>query len=235
MTMFKLKFAALSLLALALVAGQSDAQAKAKKKTPAKHPTPTVMKDDDVAAIGGTGVPIGYLGRTDRPAQKLSDAKYVKTGNGWDVTTGPAHTLYKATDVASGSYTISASIDQLVKPAHPESYGIFVGGRDLDGPNQTYLYFLVRGSGDILVKTRTGDKTGDVLAWQPGKMVPKEDAAGKASYKLGIQVSKDSVKFWVNSHRVGAVAKGTLPTEGVYGLRINHNLHVHSTPVSIKR
>jgi hypothetical protein len=225
MTMFRLRIAALSLLTFAVAAGQSGAQAKPKK----------VMTDEDVPAIGGTGAPIGYSGRTDRPAQKLSDAKYVKVGNGWEVTTGPAHILYKATDVASGSYTVSATIDQLAKPVHPESYGIFVGGRGLDGPTQTYLYFLVRGSGDILAKTRTGDKTGDVLAWQPGKKVPKEDAAGKASYKLGIQVSKDSVKFWVNSVRVGAVAKGTLPTEGVFGLRINHNLHVHATPVSIKR
>ena len=30
--------------------------------------------DPDVSAIGGTGVPNGYIGRTDRPDQQLSAA-----------------------------------------------------------------------------------------------------------------------------------------------------------------
>ena len=216
--LFKLGFAALPLVALPLIAGRANAQ----------------IKDLDVPAVGGAGVPIGYSGRTDRANQTL-DAKYVKAGNGWNVTTGPAHILYKAGNIARGSYTISATVDQLAKPMHPEAYGIFVGGRDLDGANQSYLYFLVRGSGEMLVKTRSGDNTAGVIAWQPGAMIPKEDAAGKAGYKLGIQVTRDSVKFWVNSHQVAAVAKGTLPTDGVYGLRINHNLQVHVTPVAIVR
>jgi hypothetical protein len=223
-----------AVLGLALVAGTAAAQTKEKKT--AKKPAAVKVKkemDADVAAIGGTGVPIGYIGRTDRPTQKLSDAKYVRDATGWDVTTGPPHILWKSGATASGKYTVSATIDQLATPMHPESYGIFVGGSDLSGPNQSYLYFLVRGSGELFVQSRNGDKLTPRIPWLKSAAVPTADANGKASYKLGIQVTGDSVKFWVNGKQAAALPKGDLQTNGINGLRINHNLHVHATPVTI--
>lgn len=223
-----------AVLGLALVAASAAAQTKEKKT--AKKPAAVKVKkemDADVPAVGGTGVPIGYIGRTDRPTQKLSDAKYVRDASGWDVTTGPAHILWKPDAKASGKYTVSATIDQLAKPVHLESFGIFVGGSDLSGPNQSYLYFLVRGSGELFVQSRNGDKLTPRIPWTKNAAVPAVDANGKGSYKLGIQVAGDSVRFWVNGKQAAALPKGDLQTNGIYGLRINHNLHVHATPVTL--
>ena len=224
-----------ALICLALFAGTADAQ-KTKKK-PAK-PTPAkVVKnlDEDVAAVGGTGVPTGYMGRTDRANQNLADAKYTKVGNGWDITTGPAHILWRAKDTASGNYTVTATINQLAKPPHPEAYGIFIGGSDLAGPNQAYLYFLVRGTGEMFAKTRAGETLVGRIAWQKNGAVATEDSLGHASYKLSVKVDGDSVRFMVNGHRAATLAKGDMPTNGIYGLRVNHNLKGHATPVSITR
>jgi hypothetical protein len=194
------------------------------------------MTDDpDVAAIGGTGVPNGYTGRTDRPDQQLSGAKYAVSGGGWDVTTGPAHILYRPGDSASGSYTVSATIEQLAAPAHPEAYGVFVGGSNLDGSAQRYLYFLARGTGEFMARVREGEKTRNVIAWQKNAAVPVANASGQGSYRLAIQVAPDSVRFLVNGQRVGGVAATGLPTSGVYGLRINHNLHVRAMPATVTR
>jgi hypothetical protein len=137
--------------------------------------------------------------------------------------------------LASGSYTVTSTIEQLAAPAHPEAYGIFVGGRDLDAAGQRYLYFLVRGTGEMMAKVRDGNKTRDVLAWQKNAAVPAANAAGQASYKLAIQVNPDSVRFFVNDQRAAAVAAANLPTNGVYGVRINHNLHVRATPATVTR
>ena len=191
--------------------------------------------DPDVSAVGGTGVPNGYVGRTDRADQQLSGAKYAVSGGGWDVTTGPAHILYRPGDSASGAYTVTATIDQLAAPAHPEAYGVFVGGKNLDGPGQQYLYFLARGTGEFMARVREGDKTRNVLAWQKHAAVPVANASGQGSYRLGIQVAADSVRFLVNGQRAAAVAAANLPTSGVYGLRINHNLHVRATPATVTR
>lgn len=194
---------------------------------------PTAAADPDRQA-GGSGLPAGYLGRTDNPNASISGAKYSASGTGWEIVTGPAHIVYRSQDMATGNYTVSATLEQLEKPAHPESYGIFFGGKDLDKSSQTYSYFLVRGTGDLAVKVRDGATTRDVLKWTPSADVPKQDAAGKANYSLAVQVTSDAVKFTINGKQVASVAKAGLPTNGIAGLRINHNLHVRITPVSIK-
>ncbi|MEX2111450.1 MAG: hypothetical protein WD802_12660 [Gemmatimonadaceae bacterium] len=229
---------ALALLALSTAAYACSPTPEDSQTAGTTTDTPAVMtavEDADVAAIGGTGVPTGYVGRTDRPDQQLTAAKYAVSGKGWDVTTGPAHILYRPGDTASGSYTVTTTIDQLAAPAHPEAYGVFVGGSGLDGAGQRYLYFLVRGTGELMAKVREGDKTRNVLAWQKHAAVPTANASGQATYELAIQIAGDSVRLRVNDQPVAAVAAAGLPTSGVYGNRINHNLHVRATPPTVTR
>jgi hypothetical protein len=190
--------------------------------------------DPDVN-VGGGALPAGYTARTDKTDAKISDAKYAAEGGSWEVTTGPAHIIYSAKDVASGAYTASATVEQLEAPKHPEAYGLFFGGHDLDNDNQGYTYFLVRGTGDLAVKVREGASTRDVLKWTPSPDVPKADASGKARYDLAVQVTSDAVKFMVNGKQAASVSKAGIPTDGITGLRINHNLHVKVSPVSVKQ
>jgi hypothetical protein len=189
--------------------------------------------DMDRPAEGGS-LPAGYAARTDKPDAKISDARYVASGGEWEVTTGPAHIVYAAADVGNGNYTASATVQQLENPAHPEAYGIFIGGRDLDKPTQTYTYFIVRNTGELAVKVREGDKTRDVIKWTASADVPKPDASGKGTYALSAKVMNDAVAFSVNGKQAASVSKAGLPTDGIAGLRINHNLRVKVSPVSIK-
>lgn len=219
-----------------LVALALAACAKAENTPPAdtSAPVPAASAaDPDVNAAGGT-VPAGFVARTDKPDAPISGAAYTANGDKWDVKTGPAHIVYSDKKMGNGNYTASATIDQLEAPAHPEAYGIFIGGRDLDKPTQAYAYFIVRGTGEMAVKVRAGDKTRDVIKWTASPDVPKADASGKATYALDVQVTNDAVKFSVNGKSVGSVSKAGLPTDGIAGLRINHNLHVNVTPVTVK-
>jgi hypothetical protein len=191
---------------------------------------------DPDRSVGGGALPAGYTARTDKPDGKISDAKYVADGNSWEVTTGPAHIVYSDKDIASGAYTVSTTVEQLEAPSHPEAYGIIIGGHDLDNDNQGYTYFLVRGTGDLMVKVReAGSAPRDVIKWTPSADVPKADGSGKAKYDLAVQVTSDAVKFMVNGKQAASVSKAGLPTDGIAGLRINHNLHVKVSPVSITR
>jgi hypothetical protein len=199
------------------------------------------MDDDPDRATEGGGVPSGYLGQVDPPRPgrtpaSISGAQYTAANNRWEVRTGPAHIVYAAKDTASGNFTASVQMEQLENPAHPEAFGIFVGGQNLDQPEQQrYTYFLVRGGGEIMVRVREGTSTRDVIAWRPAEGIPRADASGKASYELGVQVTGDSVRFLVNDREVASVPKASLPTDGVVGMRINHNLHVMVAPVEITR
>jgi hypothetical protein len=93
----------------------------------------------------------------------------------------------------------------------------------------------VSGTGEYLVKVRDGDKTSSVIDWTASPDVPKEDASGKQTYKMTVHVAQDTVHFMVNGKLVGAVPKSRVPTDGIAGLRINHNLHVAATPVVISK
>lgn len=220
----------ISLLAISVAACAT------KKDTTADSAAASVgaSHDADVAAQG-TGVPAGYTAVTDDSTAKLTSIRFTPTGSNWDVTTGPAHIVFAGKDTASGAYTASTTFAQLEAPRHPEAYGLFVGGHDLDKPTRGYTYFVVRGSGEFLVKTRDGAKTNDVVAWKGNPAVTKADSSGKATYRLAIRVAADSVRFLVNDKQVAAVKAGTVPTNGVAGLRINHNLHVMTAPVTISR
>jgi len=216
----------------AILLAASLAACAKKQDTPSD--SAAASHDADVAAQGN-GAPAGYSVVTDDSTAKITSIRYVPSSGNWDVTTGPAHIIYAAKDTASGAYTASATITQLEAPRHPEAYGLFVGGRDLDKPGRAYTYFVVRGSGEFLVKTRDGAKTNDVVSWSANSAVPKADSAGRAIYRLAVRVAADSVRFLVNDKQVAAVKAGTVSTNGVAGLRINHNLHVLTSPVSISR
>ena len=222
----------IALLAIASVACTTKENAPATDS--ANETAAAAVNSDPDKNAGGGALPAGYTARTDKATAKIADAKYVADGNSWEVTTGPAHVVYAAKDIASGAYTASTTIEQLQAPEHPEAYGIFIGGHDLDNDNQTYTYFLVRGTGELAVKVREGGNARDVLKWTPSADVPKADGSGKARYDLAVQVTNDAVRFMVNGKQAASVSKAGVPTDGIAGLRINHNLHLKVSPVSIK-
>ncbi|HUQ47360.1 MAG TPA: hypothetical protein VM053_03830 [Gemmatimonadaceae bacterium] len=218
--------------ACALVVSACSKPAAGTADTTAAAATSAAGADPDKLVEGGS-IPAGYVGRTDRNAP-VSGAKYTPSGSGWELTTGPAHILYAATSQASGNFTASATFEQLEAPAHPEAFGIFIGGMHLDQNNIAYTYFEVRGTGELLVKLRDGVSTRDIVPWTASPDVPKQDASGKATYALSVTVTSDAIKFSVNGKQVASVAKTGLPTDGVVGVRVNHNLHVKVSPVAIK-
>jgi hypothetical protein len=191
------------------------------------------MKMDADKSIAGTGVPAGYTGVPDHADAKITDAKYTANAGRWEVQTGPAHIVFAPKDSFKGEYQVSTTIDQLEKPKHPEAFGIFLGGSNLTNPAKAkYGYFVVRGTGEYLIKTRDGDNTTTIVDWTASPKVPKEDASGKATYKMSIHVAPDTVHFIMDGSLVTAVPKSKFPTVGIAGVRINHNLHLAVTPLA---
>lgn len=215
----------------ALVLAACSKPAATTADTTKASATPAAGADTDKVVEGGT-IPAGYVGLTDRNAP-VSGAKYTPSGDGWELTTGPAHILYSAKNQASGNYTASATFEQLEKPAHPEAFGILIGGMHLDQNNIAYTYFMVRGTGEVLVKLRDGVSTRDIVPWTANADVPKQNASGRQTYALSVTVTNDAIKFTVNGKQVASVSKVGLPVDGVVGVRVNHNLHVKVSPVTI--
>ncbi|HEX5632258.1 MAG TPA: hypothetical protein VFX50_03485 [Gemmatimonadales bacterium] len=181
--------------------------------------------------------PKNFKVRYDSP--KADDAKtsFVTMTPGWHVTTGPnSGILYDPANSATGTYTAEAKI-HLFKPtvSHPEAYGLFVGGKALDGDGQSYLYFLLRTDGKYLVKQRTGKDVKEVVAPAASPAVkPYADGKESVANVLAIKVGAENVDFLVNGTTVASRPRKDLQTDGIVGLRANHslNLHVESLKVS---
>lgn len=228
------------LLSLALLAaaacspkaeGDTDSAAGAVTDTAA-----AATSDPDRAAATQGTVPAGYRARTDRAAQQISQVSYAAGENGaMEITTGPAHVLWRDADTVSGPFTARATVEQLAAPSHAEAFGLIVGGRDLEADGQRYTYFLVRGDGRYMINVREGATVRPLVAWTESASVPKQDAQGVARYDLQVQGTADSLVFSVNGKRAGAVARAGLPADGIVGLRVNHNLRVRATPVTVTK
>jgi len=189
---------------------------------------PLVAQDasDPTKKVAGGSLPAGWMGRTDRAADKLTDAKFVAMGSGYHVTSGPAAIYWNPKTVTSGPFVASTTVTQTKAPTHPEAYGLFFGGKDLDTPTQSYYYFIVRGDGKYMVNHRAGADVHKLVPWTDSPALHKADSSGKATNKLTVDASKaDSVRFLVNDKQVNALAIGK--ADGLVGLRVNHNLDVH--------
>jgi hypothetical protein len=100
----------------------------------------------------------------------------------------------------------------------------------LSGPNQSYIYFLVRADGKYLIKRRKGSETSNLSnGWTQHPAIAKPDAQGQATNILEVDAKVDPrrVGFKVNRKIVYTADASTLQVKGIVGLRVNHNLDLH--------
>lgn len=194
---------------------------------------PTVVLVATVALSAQS--PAGWKVRPDRSTNASDpDAagaiKFMTMGQGFHATNPQAAVYWNPSHTAAGNYTVKGTFT-LVKPSgHVNYYGLVFGGGDLEGPKQNYLYFLVGQDGTWLIKHRAGDAaTHDVAAKTPNDAVKKPDATGKSTNALEVRVQADKIDYVVNGTVVHSTPKSgmTAKTDGIYGIRVNHQLEVH--------
>src|SRR5262249_706006 len=129
------------------------------------------------------------------------------------------------------------------------------GGTNLTDSTESYLYFEVkacRSSGACTQPITTGTNLGEVLISQragdsklPVSLASGHDSrvnadnptTGAASNKLTIHVARDTGDFSLNDKLVRAIPKSmiTVPTDGLAGIRVNHNLDIQVDGFAIKK
>ncbi|MCY4398637.1 MAG: hypothetical protein OXE96_04730 [Gemmatimonadetes bacterium] len=179
--------------------------------------------------------PEGWEVRFDREGSSMDDLYLVSMPPGVHVTTGPAVIAYHPDSVATGDFRIESQTYLFDPEGRREAFGFFIGGSDLQGPDQVYTYFLVREGGEFLVKTRSGAGTDEVQGWTAHPAIvsfatrPEDD--GTAGNALALEVSGDALRFFVNDQEVWTGPRQGLATDGVFGLRVNHGLNLHVTTI----
>jgi len=195
--------------------------------------------DHDAAVEGGGVIVEGWSARPDQGT--LENLKFERMGSGFHVNVGPAVVLYRETDNASGQYEVSGTFTQTSSLGHAHSYGLFIGGSDLQGDGQAYTYFLVRGDGVYLVKKRDGEalevltQGGDRSGYVKNDAIHMENGDGQATNELAIRVRANDVQFVMNGTVVMTAPKSEVHTDGIAGMRINHNLDIEISAFQLNR
>ena len=200
----------------------------------AQHPAQHAADPDKKMTAGPGSLPSGWKGRLDSNDKSLAGVKAMQMGGGVHFMTGPAGIYYKPVDTATGAYEAHATFTQMAPADHPEAYGLFIGGSDLEGAGQKYTYFIVRQDGKYMIKRRAGADTPTVMDWTDSAAIKKADGSGKMSNTLSIEVGKEKVRFLVNGTEVTSVDAAKVDATGTPGLRVNHNLNLHVEGFAVK-
>ncbi|HXP82996.1 MAG TPA: hypothetical protein VN976_24060 [Verrucomicrobiae bacterium] len=177
--------------------------------------------------------PKGWKLRSDHSADASDpDApganKFTVSGSGFHAINPMAAVYWNPANTATGDYTLKGTFKLIKSTGYDEYYGLIFGGSGLEGATQSYLYFMVTDDGTYLIKRRDGSSTQGVSPKTASAAVKKPDASGTATNALEVRVKGDKIEFVINGMvvttlpKTGAAAK----TDGIYGIRINHQLDV---------
>jgi hypothetical protein len=178
------------------------------------------------AMLTGQERPAGWELRFDQPGTPDSAVAFVTMEPGWHITTGPRVIAYEPSMNASGTYQVQTTI-HLFPGAPREAFGLFIGGADLQGPDQSYTYFLIRGDGHFLIKQRQGVSTPALHPWTKHDAIVPMGTEDPATNVLAVDVGADAIAFFINGVEVARIPGEGIQTSGIVGLRVNHQLDIH--------
>ena len=154
--------------------------------------------------------------------------KFVVSGSGFHATNPMAAVYWNPANTVTGNYSLKGTFKLIKSTGYDEYYGLIFGGSGLEGATQSYLYFMVTDDGTYLIKRRDGSSTKEVSPKTASAAVKKPDASGTATNALEVRVKPDKVDFVINGTVVTSLPKtgAAAKTDGIYGIRINHQLDV---------
>jgi hypothetical protein len=186
--------------------------------------------------------PQGWKVRVDRSTSAVDpDAagavKFTTKGSGFLATNPQAAVYWNPANTASGNYTLKGTFTLLKPSSHTNYYGLIFGGRDLEGAQQHYLYFVVAQDGTWLIKGRNGNATENISAKEPSDAVKKPDSNGTSTNTLEVRVGPEKIDYVVNGTVVHSTPKSgsTADANGIYGARVNHLLDVQIDGLTVTK
>ena len=213
---------------------------------------PAVAAAQDASrAVAGGGISVpGWMGKIDaneeKAGQKLENAKFAKSGDGFHITTGPSGVYWQPSQKASGNYTVKATFREpkyMSLNNHPHPYGLVIGGNDLGTATQSYLYCAAYGSGRFIVRGFGPEPFQMNGRGETHAAVNKAPATGEpVTQEIALSVNGDKVECAINGQTVASYNKSDLvgagklkSTDGHVGIRLGHNTEAIVTNFTVTK
>ena len=196
-----------------------------------------VAQEADRKVAGGGITAKGWTGKVDAAAAKqgktINDSKVMEMGKDLHIAAGPAAVYWNPANAATGNYTVRATFREGKMTAdHPHPYGLFIGGSKLDTDTPNLLYCVAYGTGEVLVRGFSEGKVMTVSKRAPNAAANKA-AEGGVTQEIAWNVKGDTAECLVNGKVAASFPKADIvgpgkleSTDGIYGLRVAHNVDV---------
>lgn len=178
--------------------------------------------------------PTGWKAKFADASGRAEDVVFMSMAPGWHITTGPAVQLFHPDSSASGNYRIESEIFLFPPGQHVEGWGVFIGGRNMDGRG-SFTTFLLRRDGRFRIeRVRAGQST-VLVDWTQHAAIKSHDG-GDSNVRnvLAIDVGATEVLFLVNEQEVARRQKADLETAGLFGLWSGRNVNLHVTKLAVR-
>ena len=198
-------------------------------------PTAQPQQDADKKVAGGGITVKGWQGRVDsgnRQNLTITDSKLAPEGQAMRLMTGAAGLYWNPANTGKGDFSVKATFDEPKQPYnHPHPYGVFIGGKGLDGDAPQALYCAAYRSGNYIVRGFSGGKPFQIVGKPtPNDAIAKGAADAPVKQEVVMRVSGDKVECTVNGTSVWSATKADVTgagkldsTDGITGIRVSHN------------
>jgi hypothetical protein len=194
------------------------------------------QQDADKKVAGGGVTVKGWQGRVDsgnRQGLTITDSKLAPEGSGFRLMTGAAGLYWNPANVGKGDFSVKATFNEPKQPYnHPHPYGVFIGGKGLDGDMPQALYCAAYRNGNFIVRGFSGGKPFAMVQKPlPHEAVKKaEGPEAPVTQEVALRVAGDKVECVINgtslwnSTKADVTGPGKLDsTDGITGIRVSHN------------
>ena len=251
-----MRFVSATALALAgvLSIGHVSAQQPPAAAQPPAGGQRAMNPADAARKVPGGGIfASGWKGKVDAAeagrGSALNDSKFEGSAGSFTIASGPASIFYNPADAATSDYTVSATFTEpayMSAMSHPHSYGLFIGGNDLDSDTPTLLYCTPYGNGNFIVRTFP---TTFAPPGPSGRRATANEAVHKAAGQgqpvtqdVSMSVKGSQVTCSINGVEVARYTKDDLVGEGklksvqgIPGIRVAHNVDVKVTNYKVTK
>ena len=177
--------------------------------------------------------PQGWKVRADRSTSAsdpdgAGQIKFVTMGSGYHATNPQAAVYWNPANTVSGNYTLKGTFTLMKPSGHNNYYGLVFGGNGLEGPQQSYLYFLIAQDGTWLTPHKSSDVPGG-FGFHAG-LLQEAEIAEPVDEAVLPGAKRDVVAVRQTAGHAAAVAQGVA---GVAAVAVNVHLDIRHAGASI--
>jgi hypothetical protein len=206
------------------------------------------QQDADRKVAGGGVTVEGWTGAVDAKAAAqgltLKDSKFEKQGDALHLTIGPATTYWNPANTAKGDFMVKGVFTEAKQTYnHPHPMGLFIGGNKLGTPEQSLMYCTAYRNGTFLIRRFNGTAVTNVMPRTENAAVKKAASVDESvTQEISWVVKGDKVDCVINGTSVASFAKADIvgpgkleSTDGVWGIRVSHNMDLVVTKLGITK